>query len=199
MYPSNTFYLMFLLLGPVLFLKAHAAPLVSLPAVVKYTINAYFDQEGNTAEITSSVSKQFPVTPPFHRPTGVFVTLSKNGNTRACWGSIYPKDPNAIQGTVSATLGALTKEYRYPPVKRSEIQDLKPQVTLIEGLQQIRSISGLNPFRDGLLVRAGNRNGVILPGEAVSAHHQWVMARLKAGISAQEPQQLYRLSVRVYQ
>jgi len=168
---------------------------VSLADVVKQTMAGYFAQ---TSNLIPTLNKRFPATAPFEKPTGVFVTLTKDGKTRACWGSVYPQQPNAVQGTIAATLGALTKDYRYPPITKTEWPQLKPQVTIVDGLQQVQNVNSINPLRDGLMVRAGNKSGVILPGEARSAHHQLVMARLKAGVSAKSPQQLYRLRVRLY-
>lgn len=174
---------------------AWAASSVSLPLVVKQTMSGYFAQ---TPNLMPRLSKQFPATAPFEKPSGVFVTLTKDGKTRACWGSVYPQEPNAVQATIAATLDALTKDYRYPPITKAEWPSLKPHVTVVDGIQQIQNPSGINPLRDGLMIRAGNRSGVILPGEARSAHHQLVMARLKAGVSERSPQQLYKLKVRLY-
>jgi AMMECR1 domain-containing protein len=133
------------------------------------------------------------------KPAGVFVTLSRDGQSRACWGSVYPQHKNVVESTIYTTLGALTKEYRYKPISRSEWQTLKPQVTVVRELEPIEGLRALNPLRDGLMVRAGGRAGVILPGEAKDATYQLVQARLKAGIRPGEKYQLYRIVADVYQ
>ncbi|MBY0405881.1 MAG: AMMECR1 domain-containing protein, partial [Cyanobacteria bacterium] len=131
--------------------------------------------------------------PSFRKPAGVFVTLSKNGKPRACWGSLFPEQRDVVQSTIITTIGALTKEYRYAPIKQSEIKDLKPQVTLIRGIEPIQTISSINPLRDGLMVRSGAKSGIILPGEVKDAFYQMVQCKLKAGISPGEPFQMYRI------
>jgi AMMECR1 domain-containing protein len=100
---------------------------------------------------------------------------------------------------VYATLGALTKEYRYKPIGRTEWQTLKPQVTVVRALEPISGIRDQNPIQDGLMVRAGNRSGVILPGEARDAFYQLVQCKLKAGVRPGESYQLYRIVADVYQ
>ena len=87
------------------------------------------------------------VEPGFLQSAGVFVTLSKNGKTRACWGSVYPREAGIARETVIATLGALTRDYRFKPVQVSELKDLKVQVTVIRGLEAVSNIKLVNPFK----------------------------------------------------
>lgn len=129
---------------------------------------------------------------------GVFVTLSKNGKTRACWGSITPEYADLITSTVYTTEAALNKEYRFAQVKRSEINDLKAQVTVIRSVDPIESIREINPLRHGLFVRQGGRAAVLLPGECVDAHYQLVQCKLKAGIPVKSRCQMYRIIADVF-
>lgn len=132
-------------------------------------------------------------------PQGVFVTLSRSGKSRACWGTLTPEHKDLLSQTVFSTVGALTKDYRYPPVRIDELKDLKVQVTVIKSVEPIRGISAQNPLRDGLLVRAGGKSGLLLPGEASDAYYQLVQCKLKAGIKPGEPCQLYRIIADVCQ
>lgn len=136
---------------------------------------------------------------PQRKPAGVFVTLSRGGKSRACWGSVYPQHPDVVESTVYATLGALTKEYRYRPITSGEWRTLKPQVTVVRAIEPITGLRGQNPLQDGLMVRAGGRSGVLLPGEARDAFYQLVQCKLKAGIHPGESYQLYRIIADVYQ
>lgn len=135
----------------------------------------------------------------YPKPRGVFVTLSRNGKPRACWGSAYPQHKTVSEATVFATLGALSKEYRYPPIHKSEWPLLKPQVTVVKALQPVNRLAAINPLRDGLMVRQGGRAGVMLPGEARDATYMMVQAKLKAGIAPKETFQIYRIIADVYQ
>jgi AMMECR1 domain-containing protein len=161
------------------------------------TMAIYFGQrKGMSFE---NLAKHARVPSTFRKPAGVFVTLSSRGKTRACWGSIYPQSDSIAKSTVYATLGALTKEYRYAPIKAREWQKLQAQVTVIKEVEPISSFREVNPLRDGLIVRSGGKSGVLLPGEAVDAHYQLVACKLKAGIKPKEPCQLYRLRTEIYE
>ncbi len=127
------------------------------------------------------------------------MTLSQNGKPRACWGSAYPQHPTVLEATIYATLGAVTKEYRYRPIRKSEWAALHRQVTVVNRLEPIDRLAQLNPLRDGLLVRQGGRAGVMLPGEARDATYQLVQCKLKAGIRPHEKFQMYRMVADVYQ
>jgi AMMECR1 domain-containing protein len=169
------------------------ASTVSLPEVAKQTLKLYFQKEN-----IQKFAQSLPVAAQYKKTAGVFVTLSKNGKTRACWGSVYPQEKDLVKATVYATYSALTKEYRYPAIKKAEINDLKVQVTVVKNLQPIESLAQLNPLKDGLLVRTGAKSGVILAGEASDAHYQFVQAKLKAGIGAGEPFQMYKIKTDVF-
>jgi AMMECR1 domain-containing protein len=161
-------------------------------------MRAYFqpDQATPSAE---QLAKGYTLSKELESPAGVFVTLSHKGKSRACWGTVFPEHRNMVQATVDATLGALSREYRYPPIRAHEWPSLTPQVTLIRRIIPASSIQSINPLRDGLMVRSGGKSGVILPGEYGDAHTQLVQGKLKAGIQPGEPYQLYRIQADVFQ
>ena len=156
--------------------------------------NHFSDHPKNYNELV----KSFEVPPIYKRSKGLFVTLSKNGKTRACWGSIQPQEGNLVAATVVACEEALTKEYRYPPVRKNEINDLKCQVTVVEKMEAVGAHVSLNPLLDGLMVRSGSRAAVLLPGEASDPHYQVMQCKLKAGIKPQDPCQIYRMRAHVF-
>lgn len=177
---------------------AGSQPPATLPQVVRQTMALYFAAQKPSPDAYKALAQSVPLTSAYRKPAGVFVTLSRTGKPRACWGSVYPKQPDLVHATIEATLGALTKEYRYPPIQPHEWRHLNPQVTVIRRIQPAHGVSSINPLRDGLMVRAGGKSGVILPGEAKDAHYQLVQAKLKAGIQPKEPYQLYRMVADVY-
>lgn len=172
----------------------------SLPIIVRQTMHLHF-ASANTAGRFPLLSyiTGLKVEPKFKKPAGVFVTLSKSGKTRACWGSIIPQQQSIAAEVVYSTLGALTKEYRYPPIREHEIDKLHIQVTIIKSVEPVNNVLAINPFRDGLMVRCGGKSGVILPGEATSAYHQMILAKLKAGIKPKESCTIYRLRTEIYE
>lgn len=169
-----------------------------LPDIAKEAMCLYFTKnDKNRTTIKEFVSK-LPVNKEFQNPAGVFVTLSRKGKTRACWGSIFPQHRNLVEETVYSTLSALTKDYRFKPVNENELSKLKIQVTVVRAVRPVTDTTSINPFRDGVMVRSSGKSGVILPGEASDAYYELVLAKLKAGIRDKEPFQLYKIEADIY-
>lgn len=169
----------------------------SLPEVVRQTLALHFG-ESTQYKNFDELAQSFAVPNKFKKPAGLFVTLSRKGKTRACWGSMYPQFPNLVVGTVYTTESALSKEFRYKKIRANEWQLLKPQVTVVRGIEPIGSMGDQNPLMYGLMVRAGSKSAVILPGEAIDAHYQLVMCKLKAGIPSTQACQIYRIKADVF-
>lgn len=170
----------------------------SLTEIAKQTMALHFGSQTYCEASLEEIVQSAHLDKRINKPAGVFVTLTRNGKTRGCWGSVYPQYDSVARATVYATIGALTKEYRFAPIKAHEWQKLRPQVTVVRRVEAINSISGQDPLRDGLLVRSGGKSGVLLPGEASDAYYQLVQCKLKAGIASGESCQLYRLKVEIY-
>jgi AMMECR1 domain-containing protein len=172
---------------------------LTLPQVVRLVEAVHFGEQSTGNQTLSEFVSSLPVSKRFRKPAGVFVTLSIHGKTRACWGSIAGEESSILDATASATIGALTREYRFPPVASNEWKRLKAQVTVIRAVEPIASFRELNPWHDGLLVRSGGKAGVLLPGEAADAYYEVVQCKLKAGIRPNESCQLYRLRSEIYE
>jgi AMMECR1 domain-containing protein len=171
----------------------------ALTAVARRTVEYFFQTDRLKTGSLSQVLKEFPIDYQQEKPAGVFVTLSRDGKSRGCWGSLTPGYKDIVSATVYQTVSALTREYRFAPVRPDEWKHLKVQVTVVRAVEPIHSISSQNPVADGLLVRSGGKSGILLPREARDAYYQLVQCKLKAGIKAGEPCQLYRIRADVYQ
>lgn len=161
------------------------------------TVENHFLPDGKRKSL-AQLTKEFSKSNVASDPRGLFVTLSRDGKTRACWGSITPEHADLITSTIYTTEAALTKEYRFAQVKRGEIGKLKAQVTVVKSVDPIESIRAVNPLRHGLFVRQGGRAAVLLPGECVDAHYQLVQCKLKAGIPVNSRCQMYRITADVF-
>ncbi|MGD9580027.1 MAG: AMMECR1 domain-containing protein [Vampirovibrionia bacterium] len=129
---------------------------------------------------------------------GVFVTiLDPENKSRGCWGDLYPAS-NIKEAVFNAALGAVKRDYRFDPPSKSELENMKFQVSLVYNVIPVNSVASVNPFKDGLLVQSGAKGGIIMPGEAVDAHYQMVQCKLKANIQPGEPYNLFKLVTKVY-
>jgi AMMECR1 domain-containing protein len=169
----------------------------SLVSIAESTLRRHFGLAFTNLSL-SEFADSFAVPPLYRKRAGVFVTFSKNGKTRACWGSLNPTFENLAKATVFTTEQALTNEYRYSKIKASEIESLKAQVTVVKTTEPLQNLSEQNPRTCGMIVRSGGKSGVILPGEYTDAYYQLVQCKLKAGIKKNEPCQIYRIRADVY-
>ncbi len=180
---------------------ASPAKAESLTDIARQTLAFHFDKRNCKQQSLADFANSFYVPPEYQQHKGLFVTLSSNGQSRACWGSLEPRYENLVQATVYTTAQALKHEYRYKPIGENEWQHLKPQITIVNNLEPItggaRGLAGQNPLRDGLFVRSGGRTGVLLPGEVRDAYYQLVKCKLKAGIKPKEQCQIWRVKVDV--
>ncbi len=168
-----------------------------LPTIARATLRKHFGLE-NTDLTLAEFANSFALTPLFRRRTGLFVTLSKHGTTRACWGSLDPRFDNLVQSTVFTTEQALTDEYRFEKITASEIDALQVQVTVVNKVEPLHNLSEQNPRSCGMFVRSGGKAGVILAGETTDPYYQLVQCKLKAGIKRNEPCQMYRIKADEY-
>lgn len=165
-----------------------------LNLIARATMQNHFAEHPKSLQ---EMVKTFDLTPEYRQSRGLFVTLYKDGKTRACWGNITPNHADLVTNTVFTTIDCLTKEYRFSTVQKKEIADLNAQVTIIEAVEPVRRGTTLHPLTDGLMVRGNGKGAVLLPGEASDPHYQVMQCKLKAGINPNEPCQIYRIKAHV--
>ena len=129
---------------------------------------------------------------------GVFVSLHKQGQLRGCIGTFEPSKDDVAEEIVANAISSSTMDPRFPPVTASELDDLEYSVDILTAPEPIVDLSQLDPREYGVIVESGWKRGLLLPDlEGVdSVEEQIAICRLKAGISASEPVELYRFQVR---
>ena len=129
---------------------------------------------------------------------GTIVTLSRAGKTRACQGSLHPEAATQRDETVRVARAVAAGDPRHPVLRPSEIPHLLLRVSLVRLIESIPAPNGLNPSRDGLWLRGGEggeKNAIILPGEAKTASYMANEALRRAGIRAGETVEWFRLDL----
>ncbi|QPJ62901.1 MAG: AmmeMemoRadiSam system protein A [Candidatus Nitronauta litoralis] len=124
----------------------------------------------------------------FSKPTGAFVTLYQDGSLRGCIGSLKPQTQSLAEEVVRNAILAATKDPRYDPVSHSEIDGLTIRIEVVTPPEPVDDISNLDPKVDGLIVRSGKKQGVLLPGiEGIeTVDQQEKICRSKGGIKNNE-------------
>jgi AMMECR1 domain-containing protein len=166
-------------------LSAFARP-ESERAIAKVT------QEAIWAHVSARPYTPKHVPEALRRPAGVFVTLSRRGVTRGCWGTVTPRGLDAAHEVATNAVKALSLDYRQRPIQPSELPELVAHVSLIGELRPVSGPEEIQPRRFGLLVSGAGKGGVLLPGEAATARWAIETCRRKAGLRPKERASMYQ-------
>ncbi|MCP4229085.1 MAG: AmmeMemoRadiSam system protein A [bacterium] len=94
--------------------------------------------------------------------SGVFVTLKYKGGLRGCIGYVEPIKPLYI-GVRDNAINAAVKDYRFLPVKESELEDIDIEISVMTSLTEVEDIEDIEVGRDGLYIEGMGRGGLLLP------------------------------------
>jgi AmmeMemoRadiSam system protein A len=138
-----------------------------------------------------------PIPPVLTAPSAVFVSLYKNGELRGCVGSVHPTEATAAHELIRYAVASAVRDPRFDPVRLDEVATLTIKVQLLEPAEPT-DVSGLNPQTHGVIVRAGDRQALLLPGiEGIDTAEQQLRAACdKAGINRNAPLELERFRTR---
>ncbi len=117
---------------------------------------------------------------------GAFVTLNKNGKLRGCIGRFNPEQP-LYQTVQEMTISASTQDYRFQPVRPSELNLIDIEISVLTPLKRIVNVDEIELGKDGIYIVKENKSGTYLP--QVATDTGWTLeeflghcARDKAGI-----------------
>ena len=120
------------------------------------------------------------------RESGAFVTLKSHGELRGCIGRIQPAGP-LIQLVGTLALDAAFRDSRFKPVAAAELKGIEIEVSVLTPLVTVPGPDAIQPGRDGVVLRVGERSAVFLP--QVAAEQGWSRLELldnlalKAGLA----------------
>ncbi|MBU4174799.1 MAG: AmmeMemoRadiSam system protein A, partial [Actinobacteria bacterium] len=131
---------------------------------------------------------------------GVFVTLKKRGKLRGCMGTVQPVKENVAEEIRGNAVSSVTFDPRFDAVTADELGDLEYSVDVLEEPEDIAGIDELDTSVYGVIVRSGDRSGLLLPDlEGIDTPEEQVrIAMIKAGIHSDEPVLLQRFKISRY-
>jgi len=100
---------------------------------------------------------------------GAFVTLTSNGQLRGCIGYVAAMKPLCHTVRDVAALAAI-RDQRFPPVSVRELDQLEYEVSVLSPLRRVMDIQQIRVGRDGLLIKKGDIEGLLLPQVAAEQH-----------------------------
>jgi uncharacterized protein len=121
--------------------------------------------------------RDLPLPPAFDEARGVFTTLrgAESGLLRGCIGYTLPVYPLRV-GIPRTAAGAALEDPRFPPVGLPELGRLTVEVSLLTVPAPVPARrprdrpAAVRVGRDGLIVRWGHAEGLLLPQVAVEQH-----------------------------
>lgn len=122
---------------------------------------------------------------PLMQERGAFVTLKEKGELRGCVGYVAPMKPLSFTVRDVAALAAV-RDRRFPPVAASELGELRYEISVLSPLRRVLNITDIVIGRDGLVIRRGDSEGLLLP--QIPVEQGWdratflAQACLKAGL-----------------
>jgi AmmeMemoRadiSam system protein A len=139
-----------------------------------------------------------PPLPGMTEKAGVFVCLKKHGQLRGCIGTFMPSYENIGAETIMNAVAAATKDPRFTPVEKSELQELDYSVDILSPPEKVNDTKELDPRKYGVIVVSGHRRGLLLPDlEGVdTVEEQLSIAKMKADIVPHEEVEIYRFEVK---
>lgn len=101
---------------------------------------------------------------------GAFVTLKKRGQLRGCIGNFF--SPQPIYMTVrDMAIAAATEDPRFPAVKKSELDELEIEISVLSPLRKIENLDEIKVGEHGIYITRVYQRGVLLP--QVATENGW--------------------------
>ncbi len=129
--------------------------------------------------------KSLPSEPPLGEPSGVFVTLRRQGRLRGCIGYPLPTHP-MVEACWRAAQQAALEDPRFLPLADEELEGLDVEVSILTPGEELDDIAAWRPGIDGVMLEMEERRGLYLPEVATEtgweAEHLFTELSLKAGL-----------------
>lgn len=136
---------------------------------------------------------------------GVFVTIEKNGNLRACIGTFLPTQKSLSEEIIKNAIASATEDYRFGPIKEEELPELNYTVYLLEKPELIERIEELNPKKYGIMIKTTEiplKSALLLPDlEGIRTPQEQISAVCQKGGIDPETEEIaiYKFKVKKYE
>jgi len=133
------------------------------------------------AAVRGAPLRPIPEGPGLRQRCGAFVTLRCGTELRGCIGHVSADQPLAAV-VARMTISAALEDPRFPPVAPEELPQIGIEISVLSELELLADPepSRIRPGRDGVLVRRGWRQGLLLP--QVATEQGWGADQLLAGV-----------------
>jgi len=128
---------------------------------------------------------------------GVFVSIKKQGVLRGCIGTIVPTQKNTLSEIVKNAISACSKDNRFDPIRREELDTLTISVDILSLLSHVNEPTTLSPAIQGVVVTSKDKMGVLLPNlEGINTvDEQLRIASNKGGFTVDDIEEIRSFTV----
>ncbi len=98
----------------------------------------------------------------FGEPRGLFVTLRKGGELRGCIGTLSPTG-DLTRCVSEYALRAAFEDPRFAPLEERELASCSIEISVLSAPRPIEGPADVEIGRDGLILEARGRRGLLLP------------------------------------
>ena len=129
--------------------------------------------------------------------TGAFVCIKKQGHLRGCIGTIEPVMGNVGEEIIMNAMSVAVRDTRFEPVTADELDMLTYTVDVLTTPEPVSSIDELDVKKYGIIVKSGDKRGVLLPDlDSVNTVEEQIrIAKMKAGITDKEEFDIQRFEI----
>ncbi len=158
-----------------IFVRAHGAKVAEIPFALSEQEKAQLLNVAHQA-VEHAVREQKSYDPSpiaddvLNQERGAFVTLTKGGQLRGCIGYTSAVKPLYITVRDTAALAAL-RDPRFRPVSLAELPKLEYEISVLSPLRRVLDVRQINVGQHGLLMKNGEREGLLLP--QVPVEQRW--------------------------
>ena len=144
--------------------------------LARQTIEEYI-RTGNTPKLTNNIDNEL-----LNNKSGVFVSIHKFGSLRGCIGTILPIHNCIAEEIIQNAISASSKDDRFPPITKEELDYLDIKVDVIKEPELILSKEELDVKKYGVIVSSGYKRGLLLPDlDGVDTIDQQISIAMKKG------------------
>ena len=101
---------------------------------------------------------------------GAFVTLNINGRLRGCIGRIIA-DKSLYETISQMAIQAAFYDPRFPQLREEEFKNVEIEISILSELKKIEDIKEIKVGIDGILIKKGYHQGLLLP--QVATEYSW--------------------------
>jgi len=129
----------------------------------------------------------------FQRSIPLFVTMKKGETVRGCMGSLQSRRATLAEEIRENLRRAGFQDPWHREVLGDEMPGMTIYLTAVGKPRAVRDIGEISPANDGALLRQGNREAVVLPGEAKTQRYLLAFLLAKSGANPKQPYHIYRI------